>query len=63
MTTEGKNLLNRVILCEQNRGRIKYVGPIIGVNNDSGKNRWPKIIQSSKLLRVYLRNMVWNRLA
>lgn len=33
-----KDVLNRMVICDQSRGRIKYVGPIHGLNNDSGEN-------------------------
>lgn len=38
--THSTNVLNKLVICDHNRGKIKYVGPIYGVNNDSGK---PKI--------------------
>lgn len=32
-----KDVLNQMVICDQSRGRIKYIGPIYGTNNDSGK--------------------------
>jgi hypothetical protein len=40
-TVEKTNLLNKVVLCDQtHRGRIKYIGPIHGTNNDSGEDKY-----------------------
>lgn len=31
------DVLNRMVICDgQSRGRIRYVGPVYGTNNDSG---------------------------
>lgn len=31
------DVLNHIVLCDQSRGRIKYIGPIHELSNDTGK--------------------------
>lgn len=66
-TVEKTTLLNKVVLCDQtHRGRIKYIGPIHGTNNDSGEtntNQNPIIKTCPKFTPIYtIRNLVRNRM-
>ena len=67
MTTNSetrKDVLNRMVICDQSRGRIKYIGQIHGTNNDSGKI--PHFL--AKIIHLFYhiffhRGLVWYRVA